>query len=106
MAPLQPEDGHDHCPTCLGIERLKAGLSDEPYMNCSFVYVANILEQFNREVSLTPASAGVNPMAFKKCICHVTRHGPPAQVPKGISSLPKLRLIQIKLLLINLQSGN
>lgn len=59
IAPLQPED-------CLGIERLRAGLS-EPCMNCSFVFVATILEQFNREVSLTPATTGVNKMAFKKC---------------------------------------
>ncbi|XP_041817854.1 uncharacterized protein LOC121624267 [Chelmon rostratus] len=37
MAPLQPEDGHDLCPSCLGIEHLKEGLSEDPCMNCSFM---------------------------------------------------------------------
>ena len=37
MAPLQPEDGHDLCPSCLGLEHLKEALSDEACMNCSLM---------------------------------------------------------------------
>ena len=37
MAPLQPEDGHDLCPSCLGLEHLREGLSEDPCMNCSFM---------------------------------------------------------------------
>ncbi len=34
-APLQPEDGHDLCPMCLGSEHLREALSDNSCMNCS-----------------------------------------------------------------------
>ncbi|CAL8292261.1 unnamed protein product [Arctogadus glacialis] len=37
MASLQIEDGHDLCPSCLGLGHLKEGLSDDPCMNCSFM---------------------------------------------------------------------
>ncbi len=37
MAPLQPEDGHDLCPPCLGLEHLKGALSDDACMNCSIM---------------------------------------------------------------------
>ncbi|CAL8387734.1 unnamed protein product [Boreogadus saida] len=37
MAPLQIEDGHDLCPSCLGLGHLKEGLSDDPCMNCTFM---------------------------------------------------------------------
>lgn len=37
QAPLQPEDGHDLCPTCLGPEHLREALSDNPCMNCSYM---------------------------------------------------------------------
>lgn len=37
MAPLQLEDGHDLCPSCLGFEHLKEGLSDDPCMNCGIM---------------------------------------------------------------------
>jgi len=33
MASLQPKDGHDLCPSCLGLERLREGLSENPGMN-------------------------------------------------------------------------
>ncbi|KAK7905160.1 hypothetical protein WMY93_017767 [Mugilogobius chulae] len=37
LAPLQPEDGHELCPSCLGIDHLKEGLSDTPCMNCGIM---------------------------------------------------------------------
>ncbi|XP_075336649.1 uncharacterized protein LOC142397191 [Odontesthes bonariensis] len=37
MAPLQLEDGHDLCPSCLGLGHLRQGLSDESCMNCGIL---------------------------------------------------------------------
>ncbi|KAK5935151.1 hypothetical protein CgunFtcFv8_020537 [Champsocephalus gunnari] len=37
MASLQPEDGHDLCPSCLGLEHLREGLSEDPCMNCTIM---------------------------------------------------------------------
>ncbi len=37
MAPLLAADGHDGCPTCLGVVHLRQGLSDSQCMNCSFM---------------------------------------------------------------------
>ena len=34
-APLEPEDGHDSCPPCLGLEHLREGLTASACMNCS-----------------------------------------------------------------------
>ncbi|MEQ2169294.1 hypothetical protein GOODEAATRI_023565 [Goodea atripinnis] len=34
-APLQPEDGHDMCPPCLGVDHLREELSDHACSNCS-----------------------------------------------------------------------
>ncbi|MED6248994.1 hypothetical protein ATANTOWER_008010 [Ataeniobius toweri] len=35
LAPLQPEDGHDMCPPCLGVDHLREELSDHACSNCS-----------------------------------------------------------------------
>ncbi|XP_033987890.1 uncharacterized protein LOC117483621 [Trematomus bernacchii] len=35
MASLEPEDGHDRCPSCLGLEHLREGLMQDACMNCS-----------------------------------------------------------------------
>jgi hypothetical protein len=35
MAVLQADDGHDCCPSCLGLEHLKQGLTEDACMNCS-----------------------------------------------------------------------
>ncbi|KAK7895505.1 hypothetical protein WMY93_020830 [Mugilogobius chulae] len=37
LAPLQPDDGHDLCPACLGVDHLREGLSDNPCMNCTIM---------------------------------------------------------------------
>lgn len=34
LEPLQQEDGHDLCPTCLGVEHLREGLSENACPNC------------------------------------------------------------------------
>ncbi|CAG5866048.1 unnamed protein product [Menidia menidia] len=34
LAPLQPDDGHDLCPSCLGVEHLREALSDNACPNC------------------------------------------------------------------------
>lgn len=34
LAPLQPDDGHDLCPSCLGVEHLREALSDDACPNC------------------------------------------------------------------------
>ncbi len=34
MATLQKDDGHDCCPSCLGLEHLKQGLTEDACMNC------------------------------------------------------------------------
>ncbi len=36
-AHLRPEVGHDLCPSCLGVDHLRQGLSDDPCMNCSIL---------------------------------------------------------------------
>ncbi|XP_072319724.1 uncharacterized protein [Eucyclogobius newberryi] len=35
LAPLQPDDGHDLCPACLGVDHLREALSDDACSNCS-----------------------------------------------------------------------
>ena len=37
QAPLQPDDGHDLCPACLGPEHLREALEGNPCMNCSYM---------------------------------------------------------------------
>ena len=34
VAALEPDDGHDHCPSCLGFEHLREGLTESACMNC------------------------------------------------------------------------
>ena len=34
---FKPEDDHDHCPSCLGLEQLREGLSEDPCMNCTIM---------------------------------------------------------------------
>lgn len=34
LSPLQQDDGHDLCPSCLGVEHLREGLSEEACPNC------------------------------------------------------------------------
>lgn len=64
MASLQPEDGHDLCPSCLGLDHLREALTEGACMNCSFMpremRVARLaeLEQLDPSPSLerlTPA---------------------------------------------------
>ena len=34
-APFDPEDGHDGCPSCPGVEHLRQGLTELACVNCS-----------------------------------------------------------------------
>ena len=34
QAHLEPEDGHDQCPSCLGVEHLRQGLTEQACINC------------------------------------------------------------------------
>ncbi|KAK0149825.1 hypothetical protein N1851_009418 [Merluccius polli] len=65
LASLQPADGHDMCPACLGPEHLREGLSEDSCMNCSFMpravrasrlaEVEHLLGQAPEPGQLTPA---------------------------------------------------
>ncbi|MEQ2311373.1 hypothetical protein AMECASPLE_019200 [Ameca splendens] len=54
-SPLQPEDGHDMCPTCLGVDHLREALSDHACSNCSVLPRAVRLAQVEQ-----PADWGVS----------------------------------------------
>ncbi|CAL8310464.1 unnamed protein product [Boreogadus saida] len=59
-APLEPEDGHDSCPPCLGLEHLRESLTDSACMNCSLLpwvlRVARLAELENRAVANDPSA--------------------------------------------------
>lgn len=58
MAPLQPEDGYNLCPSCLGLEHLREGLSEDPCMISSFMPCA--LRAANlAQVELLKGNAGL-----------------------------------------------
>lgn len=42
-ATLQQDDGHDCCPSCLGLEHLKHGLTDDACMNCSTMRTSGLV---------------------------------------------------------------
>ncbi|CAL8315617.1 unnamed protein product [Boreogadus saida] len=59
-ASLEPEDGHDSCPPCLGLEHLRESLTDGAFMNCSLLpwalRVARQAEMENRATSNDPSA--------------------------------------------------
>ena len=59
-APLEPEDGHDSCPPCLGLEHLRESLTDSACMNCSLLpwvlRVARLAELENRAAANDPSA--------------------------------------------------
>lgn len=112
MAPLLATDGHDECPTCLGVVHLREGLSDSQCMNCSFMprelkiaRLAELEEQLECQLPLSgvPSRSG-------------RRRAP----PEGAPPTKKARKVdclatkvdtltsefaEIKALLLNLQPG-
>ncbi|MEQ2185321.1 hypothetical protein GOODEAATRI_017014 [Goodea atripinnis] len=48
-APLQPEDSHDMCPPCLGVDHLREALSDHACSNCSVLPQAVRLARLSSE---------------------------------------------------------
>lgn len=112
MAPLHTEDGHDQCPACLGIEHLRAGVSDNPCMCCSFmplsVRMARIAE-IGGDTGLPPASGPADPTTSKRR--RAVSRGPPKKLKRvdtlalKVGSLSS-EFAQIKELLFNLQPVN
>ncbi|XP_074505795.1 uncharacterized protein LOC141775954 [Sebastes fasciatus] len=112
MAPLLATDGHEECPTCLGVVHLREGLSDSQCMNCSFMprelkiaRLAELEEQLECQLPLSgvPSRSG-------------RRRAP----PEGAPPTKKARKVdclatkvdtltsefaEIKALLLNLQPG-
>ncbi len=65
QAPLEPDDGHDRCPSCFGIEHLKQGLTQQACMNC------NCLSLTARAARLAQLERGWNsqqPSAQRDCV--------------------------------------
>ena len=111
MAPLQTEDGHDECPACLGVEHLRAGISDNPCMNCRFMPLSvrrARLAEVEGDAALLPASRSAVPKAPKGRRRSTATQGPPAKVKKVDTLARKVDTLssafaQIKELLLNLQ---
>ncbi|ROL50131.1 hypothetical protein DPX16_15172 [Anabarilius grahami] len=84
MAILQTDDGHDCCPSSLGLEHLKQGLTEDAFMNCSVM-------SWERRTSRTfGASAGKRP-----------KEDPLVKKVEVLTA----EFAQIKSLLMNLQPG-
>ncbi|XP_074481579.1 uncharacterized protein LOC141761839 [Sebastes fasciatus] len=114
MAPLLATDGHDECPTCLGVVHLREGLSDSQCMNCSFMprelkiaRLAELEEQLECQLPLSGVPSN-------------TRSGRRRAPPEGAPPTKKARKVdclatkvdtltsefaEIKALLLNLQPG-
>lgn len=65
-APLEPEDGHRECPSCLGLEHLQQGLTDMACADCMCLSVAartSRLAQVGppQDASLVPGGQGAVP---------------------------------------------
>lgn len=54
-APLEPDDGHDECPSCLGVEHLRQGLTEHACLNCS------LLPLDTRQLRLEQLQVGPSP---------------------------------------------
>lgn len=114
-APLEPDDGHDLCPSCLGIGHLKQGLTDQACANCTCLSLATRaarLAQLEGQLASCPPPAprdgSLSPRAPKR----------PTQHPRKAPSVPKRKKVdplvqrvdtltsefaEIKALLYNLQ---
>ena len=63
--PLEPDDGHDRCCSCLGIDHLRQGLTELACMNCACLSLAA------RSARLASATQGQSPTAksSKRRLC-------------------------------------
>ena len=114
-APLEPEDGHDKCPNCLGMEHLRQGLTEQACVNCSCLSVVAWvvrIDQLERELNPHPPPAKSHlgsPKAQKhradtrevpaKMRCKLPKPEPLNQKVDTLAS----EFAQIKAMLLNLQ---
>ncbi|KAK9542066.1 hypothetical protein VZT92_002064 [Zoarces viviparus] len=114
MAPLQPDDGHDLCPSCLGLEHLREGLSENPCMNCGImpqaVRAARLAEAEHLtgmvDLSLSGQLDPAQPTRSKRRATETAGAPPKRAKPSGLSSRVDLltsELAQMKSLLLALQ---
>lgn len=84
---LLPDDGHDRCPSCLGIQHLKEALTD-PCLHCSMLPLS---ERHLRLAELDPqSSAGLAlrssaPRQAKKRSASASAGAPPGKKAKSVS---------------------
>lgn len=119
MAPLSPEDGHDRCPSCLGIEHLRQALTEHACTNCTCMPLAERAARLVRfdsnlaEAGLPPSGtpAGSPPSGSKR---RRRTQDDASVAKKKRKSVEPLALkvdtlatefAQIKALLLNLQPG-
>uniref|UniRef100_UPI0037E7B013 uncharacterized protein n=1 Tax=Semicossyphus pulcher TaxID=241346 RepID=UPI0037E7B013 len=112
MAPLLAADGHDECPTCLGVVHLREGLSDSQCMNCSYMprglKVAHLAEVEERQLEGELPPSGVASVQGRS----PPRNAPPRKKAKKVDCLAaKVHSLSsefavFKDLLLNLQPGS
>ncbi|MEQ2207719.1 hypothetical protein XENOCAPTIV_017485, partial [Xenoophorus captivus] len=70
------DDGHDLCPTCHGHDHLVEALSDNPFMNCSFMphalRVAQLAQLCPQDYADLPPSGQVAPLRRSKRLGETT----------------------------------
>lgn len=113
--PLEPEDGHDRCPSCLGIDHLRQGLTEQACMNCSCLSLA---ARTARLAKLESSLCSQLPPAPSDCALSPKSKKRSKQLPREAPSRPKRQKVdplvhrvdtlasefaEIKALLYNLQ---
>ncbi|KAI7809318.1 putative disrupted in schizophrenia 1 protein-like [Triplophysa rosa] len=105
---LLPDDGHEFCPSCLGIQHLKDALTD-PCVHCSLLPLS---ERRLRLAELDPNSTvhlgQADPAAqrLKKCCASATTSAPPSKKETALSKMVAVlssEMMELKRLLHSLQ---
>ena len=91
---LQVEDGHDLCPTCLGIGHLREALTDQACMNCRILPLS-VREARLREVEnllyrgdLPPSGVPSGGKEKRKRESHSKRRQPARKKPAATDTAP------------------
>ena len=87
-APLEPDDGHELCPSCLGLDHLRQGLTELACENCSCLSVAYRRERLARVEGgkLPSVQGGTVPPGPQKRRRPDSRE-PPVQPPAKLSKV-------------------